>query len=386
MGSRLQRWEELTLGNNEHITRLLGRIQQRFSPNALMPAVVQAAGAKNREAISFYRGQAYHQNPQAFFLPPTELPELRVSAAHPILDGEISTVSFRSGFEPVYPGYREDFEACPENRQVRTRVWKHPHGRSRGTLIAIHGWQMEDQGVAALALSAGYFFRLGLNVVLYELPHHGPRRCSGTSVFPSIDAARTNEGFAQAIYELRQIALLLQSFGETNIGVLGLSLGGYTAALWASLDPLACAICLSPISNILTFAETFMLHGADAEALLALGIARDRLFQHVEAGMFEEIFAVHCPLSYRPRVAEDRRLIIASTEDEVVPLEQARSLQLHWAPCRYEQLPGGHLGQMYAAKARTAVHEFLSSCGMADPYATDLLGNPSEGALPEASK
>ena len=51
-----------------------------------------------------------------------------------------------------------------------------------------------------------------------------------------------NEGFGHAIYDLRALAMFLRKRGASAVGVMGMSLGGYTTGLWASVaGPQACA-------------------------------------------------------------------------------------------------------------------------------------------------
>jgi dienelactone hydrolase len=48
---------------------------------------------------------------------------------------------------------------------------------------------------------------------------------------------RTNEAFGQAIWDLRGLALALRADGASAVGAMGMSLGGYTTALWSTIDP-----------------------------------------------------------------------------------------------------------------------------------------------------
>ena len=75
-----------------------------------------------------------------------------------------------------------------------------------------------------------------MNVALFVLPFHGKRAGADAPVWPSVNVARTNEGFAHAIHDLRVLMRWLgdQSEGKP-IAAMGMSLGGYTTSLLATV-------------------------------------------------------------------------------------------------------------------------------------------------------
>src|SRR5262245_59753848 len=86
---------------------------------------------------------------------------------------------------------------------------------------------------------ASGLFAAGLDVALLPLPLHGARaprggRFSGP-LFASPDVPRMNESIGQAIHDLSALVEWLRAHGGAPVGVVGLSLGGYLAALAASL-------------------------------------------------------------------------------------------------------------------------------------------------------
>jgi pimeloyl-ACP methyl ester carboxylesterase len=132
---------------------------------------------------------------------------------------------------------------------------------SRPWLVTIHGYGMghaiaDFQGIRARHLHG----TLGMNVVAYVMPLHGPRRTTGTfgSDLFTGGVANIVHGEAQAMWDLRRIFSWIRSRGATKIGVKGLSLGGYTTALMACLeDDLACAIAGIPACD---FIDLFRRH------------------------------------------------------------------------------------------------------------------------------
>jgi dienelactone hydrolase len=106
-------------------------------------------------------------------------------------------------------------------------------------------------------------------------------------MFPSANVIRTNEAFGQAVSDLRALRAWLEQRGSV-VGVMGMSLGGYTTALWASVDPkLAYAVPWIPAVDM---ADLMWRHGEESRprrprhaarsgraAVAALGRVRDPL-------------------------------------------------------------------------------------------------------------
>src|SRR5204863_137740 len=83
--------------------------------------------------------------------------------------------------------------------------------------------------IERLAFEARRFYRAGVDVVIYVLPYHGPRTAAGSGPsgrgFFGLDMVRTNEAFAQAIYELRALLRYCRAAGTGPVGAFGMSLG-----------------------------------------------------------------------------------------------------------------------------------------------------------------
>src|SRR5204863_873737 len=129
---------------------------------------------------------------------------------------------------------------------------------------------------------------------------HGPRR-SGEPFF-DIDLVRTNEAFAQAIYELRALLRWLRAAGTGPVGAFGMSLGGYMTALLASVEPeLAFAVPMIPLTSL-------------ADMMWSEGDGDPRLARAIEHGWslaaLRDLFAVHAPLGRAPLVPPAGRLLI----------------------------------------------------------------------------
>ena len=220
----------------------------------------------------------------------------------------------------------------------------------------------------ALALAPGFFYRLGLDVAIYELPYHGLRSGGArVSPFPGLDLALTNEGVAQTIYELRAIRSWLQQDGGKPVGVVGMSLGGYLAALWASLDPLSFAIAIVPLVSMGQVALDVLDSGQATGMVLRGALAGVSVDELVNA------YDVHSPLSLPPVVEPRRRLLMAAENDSVIPPRDVHLLGHHWPGSSTHWFPGDHF-DVYAGEGQAArrIHDFLLSLGLSRYEPLDL--------------
>src|SRR5262249_33175494 len=118
--------------------------------------------------------------------------------------------------------------------------------------------------------------------------------------------------------------------GAPAVGMMGMSLGGYTTALLATLDArLSFAIPIIPLASLAAVArQNGRFVGSDAE-------------QKLQFEAVERVYRVVSPLSRPPRVDKDRVLVVAAAGDRVTPIEHARLLAAHFqAPLSI--FPGGH--------------------------------------------
>jgi pimeloyl-ACP methyl ester carboxylesterase len=179
-------------------------------------------------------------------------------------------------------------------------------------------------------------------------------------LWPSANPLRTNEGFGQAIFELRALSRFLRDRGASAVGAMGMSLGGYTTALWASVagpaDPggLDFAVAMIPAVSM---ARLMWRHGEASPARRAAaraGITEDLLI---------DAFAVHEPTTRPPRLDPAALAVIAGRGDRITPPEHAEELARHWG-VEVAWFPGGHLAQVGRGEALRAVRRRLGSLGL----------------------
>jgi hypothetical protein len=179
--------------------------------------------------------------------------------------------------------------------------------------------------------------KLGLNLIFPILPLHGPRaaggRMSGSEVL-SPDYLRMVLLFAQAAWDVRRTIAWVRAQGAEDIGLYGLSLGGYVSALVSALeDDLRCVIAGIPavdFANLARDNEPWIMRRYDRDFALDWQLVR-------------KITHVVSPLAFDPHVPREGRFIYAGVADRIARPDQARALWRHWERPAIHWFQGGHI-------------------------------------------
>jgi pimeloyl-ACP methyl ester carboxylesterase len=333
-------------------------MERRMTPRAprIDPSEAQA---QMTELARMYRdGTLGHPSP---FFPEPAVPDVTL---RPGGDGPLGTqvvdLSFRSEYTPFLPSAREQYLAVSENLTAHARWWTSDRGRP--TIVMLHGWGGGNHWVTQRTFVVPYWLRHGYDVAAFVLPFHGDRAPrSAFSTWPSANPVRTNEGFGHAIYDLRALARFLRGRGASAVGAMGMSLGGYTTALWASVagpgevGGIDFAVAMIPAVSM---ADLMWRHGEDSP------VRRRAAKAGITGELLAEVFSVHAPLTRPPRVPAAARFVIAGKGDRITPPDQALALANHW---RSDVLwfDGGHLAQVGRGDALRSVRRSLGTLGFA---------------------
>jgi len=316
--------------------------------------------AEVHEALALYQERGWVDDPASYHRtpPPLEKPQLRPRRARGV---RFEHLAFESGYEPHpdEPG-RERWLSYAPCRTAHAWVLRHgADGGGRPWLVCVHGYQMGTPLVDFGAFRPAWLHeRLGLNLVLPVLPIHGPRRIRRVSGdgFLSGELLDTVHALAQTAWDIRRIVSWVRRQGAAPIGIYGLSLGGYSTALVASLEPgFACAIAGIPATD---FARLSWKHGP-----------ADSLRRAEEAGIglgeITNLKKVVSPLALRPQLPRERRFVFGGSADQLVPPDLVRDLWLHWERPAMHWYPGAHCTFGLHRPVRHFIEDALRASGLA---------------------
>lgn len=295
--------------------------------------------------------------PEGFFAPigALEAEEVAIRSHQP--GGRVVDLRWRSRATLFCDDVARVYQACRANQTVTSRAYLH-NDRRRAAVILVHGYLGGNFSWEERLFPVPWLYERGLDVVIAVLPFHGVRadvQRKGSPIFPGSDPRITIEGFHQAVVDLRDLVSVLTANGAPAVGMMGMSLGGYTTALMATVEPrLAFAVPMIPLASLADFAR---------EQGRLVGSGEEQRLQH---GALERAHAVVSPLARPSRIGRERILVLGADGDQITPIEHARRIARHFdAPL--ETFVGGHLLQFGRGDAFRAVGRLVGSLGLLDP-------------------
>jgi hypothetical protein len=306
-----------------------------------LPQLVRRMVEEAQSAHGFYAERGWLEDPAPYHRKPPRLREVTskhdsVWARPGLGPTRFEHLSWDSGFEPHLgePG-SERWQAHPANGTAHADVMR--HASPRPWLVCVHGFAMGTPLVNLFGFPARFLHEtLGLNLMFPILPLHGPRaagRMSGGEVL-SPDYLRMVLLFAQAVWDVRRAISWVRGQGGEDIGLYGISLGGYVSSLVSSLeDGLRCVVAGIPavdFANLARDNEPWIMRRYDRD--FALDWQLVRAITHVVS-----------PLAFEPNVPRDGRFIYAGVADRVARPDQARALWRHWDRPAIHWFQGGHI-------------------------------------------
>ncbi|MDT5009007.1 MAG: hypothetical protein QOH57_624 [Mycobacterium sp.] len=308
-----------------------------------------------RDALDFYGQRGFLANPKAFYASPAPLTDLTLHQVNRRRHSYQRFV-FDSGYAPYAgePG-RDRWLSYAASRREYGLLLRHPEPRP--WLVCVHGTEMGRAGVDLRLFRAWHLHHdLGLNVILPVLPLHGPRKRGipkGVAL-PGGDVMDDVHATAQAVWDIRRVLSWIRSQEpHSAIGLTGLSLGGYMAALVASLeDDLTCAILGVPVADLV---DVLVRHS---------GLSDDDPRRDTIA-LAKPLGRMVSPLSLTPRVPMQGRFIYGGLADRVVhPRDQVIRLWEHWGKPEIVWYPGGHAGSFRSRPVNDFIDTALRRSGL----------------------
>jgi pimeloyl-ACP methyl ester carboxylesterase len=341
-----------------HFDQLAGAALFYRSPASRSRSRTEGLGPEERIAalaqIAALYDRPEHDDPEGpFFARPAAM-DPEVTPVRHIAGGTVSDLRWPSPFEPHDREIASRYLGQSENRRAAARVFLHDD-RPRPTALLLHGYRAGQWSFEERAWPIAWLFEKGMDVALPVFPFHGVRgRKRGAPLAPGSDPRMTNEGFRQAVLDVRTLVHHLLTRGAPSVGLMGMSLGGYTAALTATIEPrLSFVVPMIPLASIAESARhTGRFVGTPAQ--------QQRQLEGLEA-----VHRVVSPLARPARVAPERVLVLGAEGDRITPIAHARRLAEHFgAPL--EVFAGGHILQFGRADAFRAAGKLLGRLRLFD--------------------
>lgn len=306
-------------------------------------------------ALDFYGSRGWLGAPARFLSAPTPLGDVEVTPVRR-RNHTYARLRWESDYHPL-PGEPggDRWSTYTANRRGYALMLRHPEPRP--WLVCVHGTEM-GRAALDLALFRAWHLHedLGLNVVLPVLPMHGPRArgLPKGAVFPGEDVLDDIHATAHAVWDIRALLGWIRAEQpDAAVGLYGLSLGGFIAALVASLDPgLTCAVLGVPVANLI---DLLSRHS---------GLTRDDPRRRTIL-LASPLGRMISPLSLTPLVPMSGRFIYAGLADQVVhPREQVARLWEHWGRPNIEWYHGGHTGFFQSRPVQQFLTDALTRSGL----------------------
>jgi len=320
------------------------------------PSDLERVGQEILRAHALYR-DGRPAAPSAFHVAPPALESPSIEPAwHPSLRFE--WLSFESGYRaPPEDLASERWNNYDRNHIAHAWVARHS-GPERPWLICLHGLGTGGPYADFAGFRAEMLHHeLGLNLLMPVLPLHGPRKPAALPVASllSFDLLDAFHGVSQAVWDTRRLIQWARTQGATKIGLYGLSMGSYVAALLSGLENVDIVIAGIPVCDI---PDLFVHHAPvdqrqEAEDKGVLGTHTRELFELVS------------PLSVTPHTKLENRFIFAGSDDKVSTPEQAERLWEHWGQPGIRWFAGGHVSFFWSSEVAPFVDHRLHSAGFA---------------------
>jgi len=216
----------------------------------------------------------------------------------------------------------------------------YPTRRAKATLVLLHGWRQPILG--AVGHFARYCAARGIASVVLELPGHLgrklPRRAPGegfTSPDPEVILPYL---FYTAVETEAVRRFMKETYSGIPAGVLGVSLGGWPAALTAMLFEPDYLYLISPVvAPTRAFSKSILL---------------ERRRQEVEAGGwsvegFVNALKMISPMFNDPLIPGSTVAVLSGRHDEVVPYSDVLDFTRLWETRPITPIDHGHFSMLY---------------------------------------
>jgi pimeloyl-ACP methyl ester carboxylesterase len=254
--------------------------------------------------------------------------------------------SWQSRHPLIFKGIKREYRSHRDNQTALLRTLN-LRIKGKPMAILVNGFSSGHHLMERVAWPMREFHRLGIGVSLFALPFHGPRGHAFPPEWPQQDTAFTIEGFRQAIWDLRIAIRAMRDAGASHVGVVGMSLGGYTVSLLATVT--------SNVDFVLSYIPICSVPDVmnDNGLVPGSGAVQRTLYE----GYREQLVPI-TPVCRMPKVEPKRVSIISGAYDRLATVQHGERLADHFGT-ELIQYPGGHIVQHRRATAfRQALEGF----------------------------
>jgi dienelactone hydrolase len=232
----------------------------------------------------------------------------------------------------------------------------HAEGWNRPAVILLHGWNDSLSYNIRLPQMARLLAGLGINSARLTLPYHFARQPeSGMPVrnFLSEDLLRTAEATQQAVADIRALAGWLRKQGSPEVGVWGVSLGGWLGGL---------ALCTDPGIDFGVFVAPAARMGQLLREIEFARPLRDAL-----QGRNIDLTGLNLA-SKRPTQDQQGRILLVKSEyDRFIAPDSIEELWESWGQPEIWRLPHGHISVLCSPRMFRRSVEWIKTRGIRAP-------------------
>ncbi len=315
------------------ILNFIGGVPDRVLISLPDPSVEKCGDGRETylEKLDHYSREKWDRQDKPFFQIPHSPPTWQEGPPVPYRSGERVLITYPTRYEPTLPFIGDEFRSYKENLSGYINLWRHGPKPGPFLVLCIHGFMMGSPGRSEQIFRVSKMFDAGLDVALYALPHHWKRARRGVQrLLNPGNIPLTIESFGQNLSDLHSSVLLLHEMGYERIGIIGASMGGLTATLYATLeadvDFLFMAVpavnmdhYLSPRQKNFSFQVDGELRRKTAEALELIS-----------------------PLHLEPRFDVSKICVVMHAGDRICEAGLTRQWISKWGIKRRVEVTGGH--------------------------------------------
>jgi len=284
------------------------------------------------DALRFYTSRWSPGRGESFLQLPALAPAAQIIESRPFQEGVVELFRYGSGYQVRNPALRETFSSYQANLNCYLHLWRHEPVGSRPLVLCLHGFMMHGPWRARRMFKIDALFARGLDVALFHQPHHwrrGQPRGRQHLLCPQ-NAPLTIETFGQNLHDLHAAVLLLKRLGYSRLGLIGASLGGYTSALYATLD--------APVN--------FMFLAVPAVDFYPFLKPRPDLFNFtIDQSLLAETrkaLDLITPFKYKPKFDVAKICVVAHGGDRLCDARLTHQWIEKWKIALYTEATGGH--------------------------------------------